>query len=144
MIPAMNSQRGAVLFVALVMLVLLTMLAVSSINLSTTNLRVVGNMQAQKYLDNAVEGAIEQVISNSNAFTSPAATTISTSMGDVTVTKADCLGSQTASGYSAVITNIIPDDNTFEIIASGEDSVSGATSVIHQGIQIRMLAGNCP
>ena len=55
-----------------------------------------------------------------------------------------CIDSQTATGYSAVAGNIIPQDNTWEIIATVSDPVTGATSVVHQGVEIRMLAGNCP
>lgn len=133
------------MIVALVMLVLLTMLAVSAINLSTTNLKIVGNMQAQKYMDAAAQEAIEKVMSVSDTFTSPSTTTVTTIMGNVTVSQAVCLGGQTAKGYSAVITNIIPQDNTWEIIATTDpDPLTGATSTIHQGVQMRMLAGNCP
>jgi Tfp pilus assembly protein PilX len=140
-----HKQQGATLIVALVMLVLLTMLAVSSINLSTTNLKIVGNMQAQKYMDAAAQDAIEQVMSTANTFTAPASTTVSTAMGNVTVSRADCLGGQIAQGYSAVVANIIPQDNTWEIVATTDpDPVTGASSTIHQGVQMRMLAGNCP
>ena len=138
-------QHGATLIVALVMLVLLTMLAVSSINLSTTNLKIVGNMQAQKYMDAAAQDAIEQAMSTSDTFTAPSSTTVSTVMGNVFVSQAVCLGGQTAKGYSAVVSNIIPQDNTWELIATTDpDPVTGATATIHQGVQMRMLAGNCP
>ena len=117
----------------------------SAINLSTTNLKIVGNMQAQKYMDAAAQEAIEQVMSTSATFTAPSSTTVSTVMGNVAVSKADCLGGQTAKGYSAVVTNIIPQDNTWELIATTDpDPVTGASSTIHQGVQMRMLAGNCP
>jgi Tfp pilus assembly protein PilX len=140
-----QSQHGATLIVALVMLVLLTMLAVSSINLSTTNLKIVGNMQARKYMDAAAQDAIEQALSASGTFTAPAVAVVSTPMGNVTVSAADCLGGQVAQGYSAVIGDIIPEDNTWEIIAvTDTDPVTGATSTIHQGVEMRMLAGNCP
>lgn len=138
-------QDGATLIVALVMLVLLTMLAVSAINLSTTNLKIVGNMQAQKYMDAAAQEAIEQVMSTSDTFTAPATATVSTTMGNVTVTQAVCLGGQVAKGYSAVVANIIPQDNTWELVATTDpDPVTGASATIHQGVQMRMLAGNCP
>lgn len=141
-----QQQNGATLVVALVMLVLLTMLAVSSINLSTTNLKIIGNMQAQRYMEAAVQNAVEVALSRSSTFTAPSSTTISTHMGDVTVAAADCLGGQVAKGYSAVITNIIPEDNVWEIIAQPDnpDPVTGATVTIHQGVEMRMLAGNCP
>ena len=44
---SMRRQRGATLVIALIMLVLLTLFAVSSLNTANTNLRIVGNMQAK-------------------------------------------------------------------------------------------------
>ena len=59
----MRSQRGAVLVIALIMLVLLTLFAVSAFNTGTANLKVVGNMQARNEAANASQQAIETVIS---------------------------------------------------------------------------------
>lgn len=59
-----NTQCGATLIVALVMLVVLTLLVVSAIRSSTTNLRVAGNMQFQEEAAAAAQQAIEQTISN--------------------------------------------------------------------------------
>ena len=42
-----SRQQGATLMIALIMLIMLTLFAISAMNTSTTNLRVVGNMQAQ-------------------------------------------------------------------------------------------------
>ena len=59
----MRSQRGAVLVIALIMLVLLTLFAVSAFNTGTANLKVVGNMQARNEAANASQQAIEAVLS---------------------------------------------------------------------------------
>lgn len=134
-------QQGATLLVALIFLVMMTLFAVSAINLSTVNLRIVGNMQATKMMDAQAQEAIERTISTMEQFNlTPQVTTV----GDVTVQAPVCLDSQVATGYSAVVTNIIPEDNTWEVVATVSDPVTGATSTIHQGVQIRMLAGNCP
>lgn len=58
-----HKQRGATLLVALVMLVVLTLLVVSAIRSSNTNLRIAGNMQMQGEAAAAGQQAIEQVIS---------------------------------------------------------------------------------
>lgn len=138
-------QRGVVLFLSLVMLVMMTLFAVSSVNLGTVNLRIVGNMQAMKTMDADAQDAIEQVISNMNNFgLSAAATTINTTNGTVDVSAPDCIDSRTATGYSAVVGSIIPEDNVWEVSAAITDSVTGAVSTVHQGVEIRMLAGNCP
>lgn len=57
-------QRGATLLIALIMLVLLTLFAVSALNTGTTNLKVVGNMQAKSEALNAAQEAIETVLSS--------------------------------------------------------------------------------
>jgi Tfp pilus assembly protein PilX len=138
-------QSGATLVTALIFLVIMTLFAVSSINMSTVNFKIVANMQAQKQIDAAVQDAIEQTISTMNQFNmTPAGSTISTSMGIVAVSAPDCLDSKVATGYSAVVENIIPEDNTWELNATLADSITGAVSTIHQGVEIRMLAGNCP
>ena len=113
--------------------------------MSRVNFKIVANMQAQKQIDAAVQDAIEQTISTMNQFNlTPALSTVSTTMGIVDVSPPDCLDSQVATGYSAVVESIIPEDNTWELSATLEDSITGAVSTIHQGVEIRMLAGNCP
>jgi len=122
----------------------MTMLAISSINLSTVNLKIVGNMQWQKEMDAAVQDAIEQVMSQYTLFTTPATTTIATVIGNVQVEQPVCISTNEAPGYTAVVTGTIPNDNIWDVKASITDSLTGATTTMHQGVSIRMLAGNCP
>ena len=56
-------QHGATLVTALVMLVVLTLLVLSAIRSSTTNLRIAGNMQMQGEIVEAAQQAAEQIIS---------------------------------------------------------------------------------
>ena len=56
-------QRGAALFISLVMLVVITLFVLSAINMSTVNLRVTANSQARSEGIAAAQQAIEQVIS---------------------------------------------------------------------------------
>jgi len=65
-------QRGATLLVALIMLVLLSLFAVSSLNTANTNLKVVGNMQAKSEALNAAQEAVETVISTTQFISNPA------------------------------------------------------------------------
>jgi Tfp pilus assembly protein PilX len=148
MIKKLNNQRGATLFVALIFLLIMTLFAVSSINMSTVNLRIIGNMQAMKQMDAAAQDAIEQILSNSNNFgTGVSATTVDSTVSGtnfvVNVAAPSCIDSRVATGYSAVVDNIIPEDNTWEIVASVTDNLTGASATIHQGVEMRMLAGNC-
>lgn len=63
-------QRGAVLVVALIMLVVITMLVVGAFSMSSVSLKAAGNMQARDEAVAAGNQAIEQVI-NTNFTANP-------------------------------------------------------------------------
>ena len=59
-----NRERGATLIVSLIMLLLITLLAVSSFTLGKGNLQIVGNMQQRNQAFSAAQGAVAAVISS--------------------------------------------------------------------------------
>lgn len=65
-------QRGSTLVVALIFLVLLSIFAINAFNSSSTNVRVVGNMQSRQEAVSAAQLGIEQVISSTTFATAPA------------------------------------------------------------------------
>jgi type II secretory pathway pseudopilin PulG len=65
-------QRGFTLMVALIMLVLLTMLALSSFSLGNSDLQIVSNMQQRTQAVGAARDTLEQVISSTRFFETPA------------------------------------------------------------------------
>jgi len=67
-----HQQRGATLIVALILLVLLTLFAVSSFNLGKGSLQTVGNMQHRNEAIAAAQQTMEEVISTTRLFQSPA------------------------------------------------------------------------
>ena len=138
-------QTGATLVVAMIILLMMTLFAVSSINMSSVNLKIVGNLQAQKALDARAQDVIEQILSDQAKFNAPLGTTDREfPEGTVAVDIPVCIDSKVATGYTAVALDIIPQDNTWEIVASITDSETGAVNTLHQGVEMRMLAGNCP
>lgn len=62
-----NRQRGIVLILSLIMLVVLTLLAVSAIRLSTVNLRTVANAQSRSEAMSAAQRTIDCVLSGNFA-----------------------------------------------------------------------------
>lgn len=68
------SQRGATLFVGLLMLVLITMLSVSAIRLSTINNMVIGNEQFQMEAEDAAAYEIDRLLSSEAFLTANVAT----------------------------------------------------------------------
>jgi len=137
-------ESGMSLLVVLVMLVVLTLFALSAITLSTSNLKVVGNMQARQSNDAVALQAVETVMGGVGYFTAPASAVPFSSTGYTTaIGNRNCLFAAAATGYSAVIA-IAPEDTHWDFEVVVTDNATGARSVMRQGVKIRMLAGNCP
>jgi hypothetical protein len=73
MTPMPNRQRGVVMVMGLIMLVLMTLLALTTLNLGKSSLQIVGNMQLRKQVIAAAQEAIEDAISTTRLFLSPGA-----------------------------------------------------------------------
>lgn len=67
-----RAQHGSTLLIALVMLVLLTLFALSAFNTGETNLKVVSNMQMQSEASTTAQRTIESVISSPLFISNPA------------------------------------------------------------------------
>ena len=67
----LHRQQGVTLVVALIMLVLLTLLALTSFNVSKSSLQVVSNMQQRDEAVAAAREVIEETISNTRFFNTP-------------------------------------------------------------------------
>jgi hypothetical protein len=66
-------EAGITLVMALIMLVLLTLLALTSFNLGNSNLQIVGNMQQREQTIAAANEVLEETISNTKFFQTPQA-----------------------------------------------------------------------
>ena len=152
--PYFGRQGGATLLVVLVMLVMITLFVVSMIRLSSTNLKVVGNMQALRALEASAQQAIESSISSYTFFSDAANNTgqwpVTTNFINQTVngyvvaiSRPTCISSGAATGYS-LTSNISPEDTNWEVPASSTDSITAAQINLVQGVKMRLPAGNCP
>lgn len=70
--PMQHQQRGATLIVALVLLIMLTLFALTSFNLGKSSLQTVGNMQHRNEAMTAAQQTIEEVVSTTRLFQNPA------------------------------------------------------------------------
>ena len=145
--PRPRHQRGATLIVVLIMLVVLTLFAVSAINIANVNSKVVGNMQQRIVAESLAQTAVETVLNSvSNfGFTGRSTAVTVTAPTGMTVTVSDriCQNAEAATGYSAAVA-LVPEDTYWDIQVTVNDSLTGAATVMHQGVKVRMLAGNCP
>lgn len=144
MMNGYSHQRGSVLFVSLVMLVMLTLVVVNAINISGVNLKIVGNMQHRAATEAAAQRAVEQVLGSAGNFYSPtAAVSVAAPSGmTVSVSNRTCLAYGPAPGYSA-ISGMSPEDTQWDLRVTVTDGVTGSSTTMSQGVRIRMLAGSC-
>lgn len=141
---ATHNQRGAVLVVSLLLLLVMTMLVISTVNTGTINLRIVDNMRARQDAEAVTQVAANQFLSDGGNFMSPTAGAVITVDGhDVTVTAPECVDARPATGYTATW-ELTPDDTTWEFDATIDNGDSGARASMRQGVEIRMPAGSCP
>ena len=132
-------QRGSSLLLSLVMLVVLTLLVVSAIRISNSNLKTVGNMQFKNEAVAAAQQAIEQqVLSDVGNFYTPVDQAISINGYTGTISAPVCLKMVPVSGYSVDFAASAPRDTYWDIKAVVTDTRTGASSTVHQGVKIRM------
>lgn len=183
MTPLRHRQRGATLIVSLIMLLLITLLAISSFTLGKGNLQIVGNMQQRQQAFAAAQAAVATVISSIRFTTSPtnaipvpcngnnttcvdvngdgvtdvnvAVTVACDSIQPIPVTALDftnpndagCLvgASQDTGVVGASNNNSMCSNSVWDVQASATDAVSGANSVVDQGVAVRVAASAvCP
>lgn len=166
-------QRGATLIVSLVMLVLITLLAVSSFSLGKGNVQIVGNMQQRTQAFAAAQQAVATTISSTqftktptNAVPAPcgAANTVCVgvngdgandinvvvtptcdsiqpisviaALSDPTLQYCVLSASQETGVVGATNGNSMCSNSVWDIQASATDTLTGAQSVIDQGVGV--------
>lgn len=86
---AVRQQRGIALVVSLIILVLMTLLAVTSFNMGKNDLNVMGNMQQRDQASDAAVSVLENTISSTTFMNSPTSAIIGNCSG-ANVTNANC------------------------------------------------------
>jgi Tfp pilus assembly protein PilX len=149
---ASGRQRGAVLIISMIMLIIIALVVVSAFTLSTSNLKSVGNLQSRGEAVTAANSAIETVLSGTFLTALNTTTSINVDMNkdsttDYTVSVAIPLcplrvqqvsvdapsGYETTFGSASVAGTYITD---WELVATVTDAVSGAQAVIREGVRI--------
>lgn len=138
-----NRQRGVALIVSLLLLIVVTVLAVSSIRMGTVNLRIVDNMQSQRITQAVAEEEANRVLGEIDNFNNPTDNLDTTNDNlNVDISDRECIAARKASGYSMTF-DLAPEDTTWEYTTTIQNGVNGATAEITTGAEIRMTAGSC-
>lgn len=140
-------QRGSTLLVSLIMLMLLTLMAISAIESSTSGMQVVGNSQFRAEATAAAQQAIEKVVSSS-AFTTISPSPQMIAMNNTTYNVS--FATPTCSQYKAVDTKTevgLPVEcygstgalcyrTNWDISAVATDEKTGTSVTVHQGVKV--------
>lgn len=81
MVSTRHGQRGITLVVSLIILVLMTLLAVTSFNMGKNDLNVVGNMQQRSQATDAARAVLENTYSSTAFLNNPTSALIGTCSG---------------------------------------------------------------
>ena len=128
-------ERGATLVIGMIMLVLLTLFVIAAVNMSTINLRVMGNTQARNEAIGAAQQAIEQVITTDFP-KNPVASTITvdvtgdgTSDYSVAIAIPACLNSIPIKVTELDATDVVNDGPCFGSIAGMTTGIVGSGGI---------------
>lgn len=158
-----HSQRGATLVVGMIMLVVITLMVSTAFTLSSTNIKVVGNMQFRSEATAAANVALEQALTafqglnmspvaqniqvnlNNDGATFYTVSIVPTCITSSVVGDGDGLGlkgdvetpglSVGGGGISGYVT-------VWDLQATVSDNASGASVVVHQGLR-KLLSSDC-
>jgi Tfp pilus assembly protein PilX len=148
---SLSRQRGATLIMGIIFLVLIMITVAVAFRLSTSNLKAVGNYQSQVEVDAAAQRAVESVISSDAKFRNPSATVVPADAYGVSVNVAapTCIratpidvSSSADPNPNIYLRNVTPataspyTETHWDIAATADGGITGATTRIHQGVRL--------
>lgn len=148
-----KNQSGVVLIITMVLLIMITLFAVTAIRSSTTELQIAGNAQLRKELAAAAQEGVEMRINSMTDFNNLIAgvpvgvATYSLQGGRyaVDVSEPACIKAVPEPGTSLVNAGVAASEFTYwQLVSSVTDTNSGATVRSSQGVKMRMPLGSCP
>lgn len=133
-------QRGAALVIGLIVLLMLTLLGVSNMNMTSLELKITSNTQNKNHAFQGAASAIEQVMQAPVGsafrinFTNTAPQVFATDSHGSVTTAATATYVETAGGINCPLTSLNMSCNFYKIRTTATHGPSGATSVQEQGL----------
>lgn len=124
----MKRQQGATLIVALIMLVLMTLAAVTSFNLGRGNLLIVANQQYRSEAEASAKAVLEEVLSHSYFSDNPAAPLGTSNTKTYDVNNDGSADVTVVVGVAGSTTNPLPCIKSFTILSTAESEASGCAA----------------
>lgn len=140
-----NSQQGAVLLVALIMLGIMALIGTATINSSYVNKLLIGNQLSRMQVEQIAHNLIEAELNDVDHFLDPGSLVITEPMKDgrtVTITNPSCTRAKEVSGYS-LTAPIVPEVTYWIFDVTVTDPVTGASTKMNYGAKFNYTAGLC-
>lgn len=149
------SQSGIVLVVSLILLATLSLLAVTTIHINTSQLRVIANMQDDMLLEALTQAALDKAVGQTELFQAascdPPPERSSPDWGlesfvvdyELDVDEPRCLDVRAEAG-SSELSPVTQEETLWEVRVTGRDRRTGAEVVLRQGIILHLSQGQCP
>lgn len=153
--PKMTYQKGAVLLLSLIMVLVLSISAVAMLNVNNVNQQIIRNqiniMEAEQVAHEVIESLLNGLDTFETAANQQYAGGIyeindgSLNQGEyvVSVLNIRCTYSHVIDGYS-LTADSVPETNYFEFDIEVASSITGASTRMTQGVRFNSPAGLCP
>jgi Tfp pilus assembly protein PilX len=145
---SIKQQRGISLVMALIMLIVLTLTAISSTSSVNSGIRIAGNMQIQDEVLTAAQMAIDDQLSSLANFTAAVDREIDVDINRdgtndyrVKLFAPVCTSTAPAQQDSYKLSNSSPNKTFWEVRTEVTDisTSTGATATVYQGVRINLL-----
>lgn len=148
-------QKGVILVISLILLATLSLLAVAMLHTSTSQLRIIANMQDEMLLESLAQAELDEFRNQTDRFGAdtcnpPSHRTIPGSLlesyvadFEFDVDEPRCLQAKVEVGASE-LSPTAPEETLWEIRVSGRDTRTGAEVALRQGLILYLPSGQCP
>ncbi len=148
-------QTGVILVVSLILLATLSLLAVTILHTSTSQLRIIANMQDDKLLQALAQAELDALQNQAGSFGAQTCnppphridpgSLLETYVADFEwdVDEPRCLEGRVEAGASE-LSPVALEKTVWEIRVRGRDTRTGAEVALRQGLVLYLPAGQCP
>lgn len=136
-------EQGIALITSMLMLLVLTVLALSAMRDTDTNLRVARNEQLHNEAERAAQRAIEGVIADAHNYYDASTTVDNTdNLSAIECVSDDAPVTDDNGRFSKGMTNA-PENTAWELTGEYSDDATGAEATVVQGVTMQIPKGRC-
>lgn len=143
--PLASSQRGAILVITLVLLLVITLAGIQLMEQTSTNKTLVQNENSRMLTEHLAQNIANDIISDIEHYLDPATISIPATYDGFTVdyTIPVCTQAKEVDGYS-LSAQIVPETTHWSFTVTVTDPLTGASTKLDIGTKFNYTTGLCP